>query len=64
MSYSEYITKGVVIGIMEVLTYFFWGTPSDTRGLNPIPPIGYLFDVPLISNTFNPKSINHKVYKV
>ena len=78
-SYSEYLTKGRVtgimsygdfydkrglLGIMVVLTYFFWGTPSDTRGLNPIPPIGYLFDVPLISNTTSSESINHKVYKV
>ena len=78
-SYSEYLTKGRVtgimsygdfydkrglLGIMVVLTYFLWGTPSDDRGLNPIPPYTPLLDVPLISNTLNPKSINHKVYKV
>jgi len=59
MSYSEYITKGVVTGIMVVLTYFFWGTRYDTRGLNPILPIGVLLDVPLIFNTFFTKYINH-----
>ena len=73
-SYSEYLTKGRVTGIMSygdfsykrgllgkmvVLIYFFWGTQYDTRGLNPIPPIGVLLDVPLIINTFFTKYINH-----
>ena len=59
MSYGDFYDKRGLLGIMVVLTYFLWGTPSDDRGLNPIPLIGVLLDVPLIINTFFTKYINH-----
>ena len=57
-SYAEILTKGRVNGKMVVNVYIFWGTASDDRGLDSIPPTP-LLDVSCVLSTTSPKCINH-----